>query len=210
MVVRWRWSPVVALACAWLLVAPGVSVLGALRSHQARRAPLALAGAAPGHSAPPGTRTRTAVWRVPGLPRVVRQSTPRSCGPAALATLLAWRGRPLSESDVLRVTHLGPAGVTLGEFARLAGTFGLPGTWFEVPPAALDRLRPPFVAHLARDGGHFVVVRGIALGYVLLADPARGWRLEPRGRFLRTFRGRVFLPSRGPTASAPAPWGTSP
>lgn len=210
MVVRWRWFPVLALACGWLLAAPGVSALGALRSHHARRAPLALTGGAPGDGAPPGTRARSAVWHVSGLPRLVRQTTPRSCGPAALATLLSWRGRPLSETDVMRVARLRPDGVTLGEFARLAGTFGLPGTWFDVPPAALARLRPPFVAHLARDGGHFVVVRGIAVGYVLLADPARGWRLEPLASFRRTFRGRVYLPSLDAAASVPAAWGTSP
>ncbi len=128
---------------------------------------------------------------------VVRQSQPASCGPAALATLLGWLGRPHSEAYLLGLTELGPEGVSLAEFARLAHAMDVPGAWYHAPSARLAHLPAPFVAHLELPGaaaaGHLVVVRSVTHGYVVVADPAQGAQVVSLERFSRDYSGRVYL-----------------
>lgn len=188
----------VAAVAAWLLLIPTPTVVGTIRSVRARSAPLLLVEATgPTGARRPPARVAGPALAVAGLPPVVRQATPISCGAAALATLLAWRGRPVTEGAILDQADLRADGLTLGEFARLADTFGLPGAWYRTPPGGLDRLPVPFVAHLDREGGHYVVVRARTRDHVLVADPSRGWVAIDRERFLRAYRGRAFLPDRG-------------
>lgn len=177
-----------ALAAALLAAGPGLSALGVARSMHARARPYLLgSGAAAGLA-----RLR------PGLPPaavppVVRQTRAQSCGPAALASVLAWRGRRVGERAVLARARLGRDGATLAELARLAALFGLPAAWYAPPPRDLPRLPTPFIAHLRRDGGHFVAVARVARGFVVLADPAAGAVVERLERFRREWSGRVLL-----------------
>lgn len=128
---------------------------------------------------------------------VVRQSQPASCGPAALATLLGWLGRPHSEAYLLRLTELGAEGISLAEFSRLAHAMDVPGVWYHSPPSQLGQLPTPFVAHLELPGaapaGHLVVVNSVTHGYVILADPAQGAQVVSLERFSRDYSGRVYL-----------------
>ncbi len=129
---------------------------------------------------------------------VVRQSQRASCGPAALATLSNWLGQPRTEAELIAEADMGPTGVTLGEFARLAAHTGLPGSWYRVGAAQLHLVPAPFVAHLddgAAGGelGHLVVVAGVGHGYVVVADPAEGAYVGPVRAFARRFTGRVFV-----------------
>ncbi len=174
-------------AVALLAAGPGVSALGVARSMRWRARPYLVA---PGSAA---------------LPSALLQRGPQDCGPAALATVLAWRGRPVGEGPILRVAHLRADGVSLAELVRLAAAFELPGAWYAVPRRRLDTLPTPFIAHVragrhlfglpAGDGGpeHFVAVRRVLRGFVLLADPARGLVLEREARFARSWTGRVLL-----------------
>lgn len=173
-----------------LLAGPVASAVGAVRSLQVRSAPLVLVAAsppAPGLVAPGGALDGV------GLPALERQTAPNDCGPAALATVLAWRGRPAGLASVRDAARLRADGASLAEMVRLAADFELPGAWYRVPPTALAALPTPFLAHLTSDGGHYVAVRWVGRGFVLLADPARGWVLERASRFQRTWRGRVLL-----------------
>lgn len=128
---------------------------------------------------------------------VVRQSQPNSCGPAALATLLAWLDRPLSEAHLLSLAELGPGGLSLGEFARLAQALDLPGSWYRSPISELAKLPSPFFAHLelpeATSAGHLVLVHQVAHGYVIVADPAHGGRVMSIRQFSRHYSGRAYL-----------------
>lgn len=137
---------------------------------------------------------------LPQLP-VVRQTQVNSCGPAALATLSTWLGNPRTEAELLLTAAVGPTGVTLSEFARLANQIGLPGTWYQVAPANLHVVPTPFVAHLegagAPDLGHLVAVAGVSHGYVTVADPASGAHVSSLRTFARRFTGRVFVPEGG-------------
>lgn len=125
---------------------------------------------------------------------VVLQSNPVSCGPALIATLSAWAGRPIGEAAVLSRAAMGPDGVSLAEFVRLASLFGSPGVWYQVARRELGRLPTPFVAQLEVDGsGHFVAVLGVRQGMAVVADPAVGALVGPVATVLRGFSGRVFL-----------------
>ncbi len=180
----------VAIGVLWLAAGAGASALGTVRSMAERARPRLVADLVTDFSADlSGPPLSGVPWAA--LPRAIAQRGPRDCGPAALATILAWRGRPVGEEAVLRLAHVRADGVTLAELARLAAAFELPGAWYAVPPDRLGSLPTPFLAHLR--AGHFVAVRRLARGFVLLADPARGLVLERRARFVRAWSGRVLL-----------------
>src|SRR5690554_8197428 len=65
-----------------------------------------------------------------GWSGVVRQTRHNTCGPALLASLLVGAGRAGSELTVAELAQLGPEGVTLAEFGRLATGLGFPGAWY--------------------------------------------------------------------------------
>jgi ABC-type bacteriocin/lantibiotic exporter with double-glycine peptidase domain len=133
---------------------------------------------------------------------VVLQSQENSCGPAALATLSHWLGVPRTETELVALAELGPTGLTLSEFARLAHQVGLSGAWYQVRSSELQLVPAPFVAHLQAEGsaglGHLVAVAGVAHGYVAVADPAAGAHVVPVGTFARRFTGRVYVLERRP------------
>lgn len=82
-------------------------------------------------------------------PPVVLQVARNDCGPAVVATLLTWLGSPVGLPEVTAEAQLGPDGLNLGEFARLAHAFGLQGAWYRATPSDLPSLPGPFVAHLS-------------------------------------------------------------
>jgi len=202
-----RTAPLATACFAAVLLAagPGASALGVARSMRWRARPYPV------------------VAETAGLPVAFLQHGPRDCGPAALATVLAWRGRPAGEGPILRVARLRADGVSLAELVRLAAAFELPGAWYAVPRRRLGALPTPFIAHVragrrgpgflgarflgvrflgprllgvragGRAKGHFVAVRAVVRGFVLLADPARGLVLEREARFARSWSGRVLL-----------------
>lgn len=140
----------------------------------------------------------SARWNAAAVPLeavpVTRQSAPQSCGPAVIATMAGWLAEPVTEAEVLAAAKLGPEGITLGEFARLATQFDLPGAWYQVDHRDLERLATPFVAHLEDPaGGHFVAVLAWRRGYALVADPASGAAVGSPTSVLPGFSGRVYL-----------------
>ena len=139
------------------------------------------------------------LYVVPGL-EVTVQSLPGSCGPALIATLASWRGRPVTEAVVLAQTTLGDDGISLAEFARLASLHGLEGAWYHLDVRRFAQLPLPFVVHLAQaDGGHFVAVIAVGEESVAVVDPAAGARVGPATVLLRNYSGRAYLldPSGG-------------
>jgi len=130
---------------------------------------------------------------------VVLQAQRNDCGPAVVATLLAWAGTPAPLAQVTAAARLGPDGLTLGEFARLARSFGLTGGWYHASAGRLASLPGPFVAHLSAAGsgapqlGHLVVVWAAGNGAVLVSDPAAGPHAMSLAAFARRFTGRVYL-----------------
>ncbi|KGM54105.1 peptidase C39 [Lysobacter arseniciresistens ZS79] len=115
-----------------------------------------------------------------------------SCGSAATATLLTYQyGHPVSEQDVfVRMYRDGDRariraeGFSLLDMRRYLESLGFVADGFELPLDKLEEEGLPAIV-LLNDRGyrHFVVVKGVRDGRVLLGDPARGTRAMSRERF---------------------------
>jgi ATP-binding cassette subfamily B protein RaxB len=175
---------------------------GAVKASPRRRRHLAaalLAMAALSLATPMAAGVRaTRAWAQEPVPiaplYVVLQAGSADCGPALVATLAAWAGRPADLALVTSQAAIGRDGVSLGEFARLASLHGLDGAWYSVRRDRLAGLRTPFVAHLQNGAkGHFVAVVAVGARHAVVADPATGALVGPTDELLRRFSGRVFL-----------------
>lgn len=126
---------------------------------------------------------------------VLRQQGRFDCGPALLATLARWAGVRVSLADVLASSDVGPTGMSLAEFSRVAGVLGISGGWYEVPRSRLGEVPAPFVAHFwATDNlGHYVAVVSLGHGLAVVADPARGAVVGGAAQLLGSYSGRAFL-----------------
>lgn len=132
----------------------------------------------------------------------VRQQYDFSCGSAAVATLLTYQyGVAVDEAEVFRHMYatgdqarIRAEGFSLLDMRRYLASRGFEADGFQVP---LDRLLeqglPAIV--LINDGGyrHFVVVRGLRQGRVLVADPARGTRAIRRRDFDRIWDSQLLF-----------------
>jgi predicted double-glycine peptidase len=146
-----------------------------------------------------------------------------SCGSAATATLLTFHyGHPVSEAEVFkRMFALGDQkriraeGFSLLDMQRYLSSQGYQADGFELP---LDKLLeeglPAIVLLNDRGYRHFVVVKGLKGGRVLLGDPAKGTRAMSRERFDRLWDNRVLfvVHNRRETArfNHPRDWRTAP
>ncbi|HET7879869.1 MAG TPA: C39 family peptidase [Acetobacteraceae bacterium] len=150
--------------------------------------------------------------------RVVIQQWDNSCGAAALATVLRHQfGEKVTErqvaqgmlrrTDPLRVRHRG--GFSLLDLKRYAEARGFAADGYgELAPGDLPVLAPLIVPMRSRAGDHFVVVRGIAGGRVVLADPAVGNRMLPLPVFAAAWKdgiGFVVTPPGEPAVNRMAP-----
>lgn len=125
-----------------------------------------------------------------------------SCGSAAAATLLTYQyGHPVTEADVfLRMYEHGDQakirreGFSLLDMRRYLQSVGFEADGFELPLDKLGEEGVPAIV-LLNDRGyrHFVVVKGMRNGRVLLGDPARGTRAMPRSRFEALWDNRVLF-----------------
>jgi predicted double-glycine peptidase len=133
----------------------------------------------------------------------VRQKYDFSCGSAAVATLLTYQyGYPVSEQAAFEQMYahgdrakINREGFSLLDIKRYLEANGFEADGFRVP---LDRLAeehlPAIVLIEDRGYHHFVVVKGLLAGRVLVGDPALGTRSIPRDRFVRQWRnGLVFV-----------------
>ena len=115
-----------------------------------------------------------------------------SCGSAATATLLTYQyGRPVNEQQVFVKMYahgdqarIRKEGFSLLDMRRYLQSQGFEADGFELPLEKLAEEGVPAIV-LLNDRGyrHFVVVKGLRNGRVLLGDPARGTRAMPLARF---------------------------
>jgi predicted double-glycine peptidase len=132
----------------------------------------------------------------------VRQQYDFSCGSAATATLLTYQyGIPVTEAEVfMRMYETGDQakirqrGFSMLDMRRYLNSRGFEADGFEQP---LDKLAeeglPAIVLLNDRGYRHFVVVKGLKNGRVLLGDPARGTRAMPRSRFEKLWDNRILF-----------------
>lgn len=132
----------------------------------------------------------------------IRQQQDFSCGSAAVATLLTFHyGQPVGETDVFKAMYargdqarIRREGFSLLDMRDYLQARGYQADGFELP---LDKLLeeglPAIILINDRGYRHFVVVKGMREGRVLLGDPARGTRLLKRGDLERLRDSRVLF-----------------
>lgn len=133
---------------------------------------------------------------------VVRQQYDFSCGSAAVATLLTYHyGRPISEQDAFKSMFeagdqalIEKQGFSLADMQRFFATLGLKSDGYKVSLDKLAEVGVPAITLINTKGyNHFVVVKGIQHGDVLVGDPALGLKAIPRDEFQAMWQGVVFV-----------------
>ena len=153
----------------------------------------------------------------------LRQQYDFSCGSAALATLLTHHyGQPVSEGQVFQeMFRLGDQrkirkeGFSMLDMKRFLASRGLRADGFRLPLQKLVDAGLPAIV-LVSDKGyhHFVVVKGVADGRVLLGDPASGARAMTGAAFEAIWVGKLLFVVHGyqrkPNFNALADWRAAP
>lgn len=136
-----------------------------------------------------------------GWDRVIRQEYDYSCGSAALATLLTYHyQRDTTEAEVFEtMIRAGDAeqiqrhGFSMLDMKRYLDRRGLNADGFRISLDDFIRIGVPAIT-MVNTGGykHFVVVKGIDDGNVLVGDPAAGTLVVPREQFEQLWNGTVL------------------
>jgi predicted double-glycine peptidase len=198
---------------------PTLALLSALCWH----------GAAPAASVPvPGAQGQGISLRLTSLKEArfrntIRQKYDFSCGSAAVATLLTYQyGYPVDEQAAFEQMYahgdrarIGKEGFSLLDIKRYLAANGFEADGFEVPLDKLEEERLPAIVLVDERGyHHFVVVKGLYEGRVLVGDPALGTRSLPRARFEAMWKNRlVFLIHNRRSAAvfnSPSDWRAAP
>jgi|GEM_PF-3522250 len=127
-----------------------------------------------------------------GWADVVPQSQANSCGPALLATMLKRDGVEVSEAQLIAAANMGPGGVSLAEFSRLAASHGLEGEWLQSLNRSIRTLSTPAVLHTNSGSGHFILIEQLAGSYAVVTDPAAGRELRPVAKIEEQWPGYFF------------------
>lgn len=144
-------------------------------------------------------------WRDIPFRTVVRQQYDYSCGSAAVATLLRFHyGVAVSEADVFRAMYEVGDQARIREvgFSMLDMKLYLESRGFQADGLrlTLDRVREigaPMIALITHDNyRHFVVIKGVSDGGVLVGDPTFGLQTYTRAEFQEVWNG-IVLAVRG-------------
>jgi uncharacterized protein len=132
----------------------------------------------------------------------IRQQYDFSCGSAALSTLLTHHyGLHVAEDAVFtEMYQLGDQakirveGFSLLDMKRYLATHGFDADGFQEPLDKLAAAKIPAIV-LINEGGynHFVVVKGVRDGRVLIGDPAGGTRAVPESAFRSAWVNEVLF-----------------
>ena len=153
----------------------------------------------------------------------LRQQYDFSCGSAALATLLTHHyGQAVTEAQVFEAMYLHgdqkkirKEGFSMLDMQRYLATRGLRADGFQLPLQKLVDAGLPAIVLVADKGyHHFVVVKGVADGRVLLGDPSSGARAMPRQAFEAIWASKLLFVIHGakvrPGFNALADWRAAP
>jgi hypothetical protein len=132
----------------------------------------------------------------------IRQKYDFSCGSAAVATLLTYQyGYPVNEQAAFEQMYahgdrakIGKEGFSLLDIKRYLAANGFDADGFDVPLDKLEQEHLPAIVLVDERGyHHFVVVKGLRDGRVLIGDPALGTRSLPRARFEAMWKNRLVF-----------------
>jgi predicted double-glycine peptidase len=133
---------------------------------------------------------------------VVRQQQDWSCGSAAVATLLTYHYRhPMTERRALEAMYVSgdqakirTQGFSLLDIKVFLESLGYRADGFETSLDDLAKASVPAIVVINDNGyNHFVVVKGLRHGNVLLGDPAKGSRVVPRSEFEKMWEKRIVF-----------------
>ncbi len=131
-----------------------------------------------------------------------RQQFDFSCGSAAVATLLTYHyNHPVSEQDVFEdmfargnQDKIRKEGFSLLDIKEYLARNGFVADAFELPLQKLLESGLPALVLIAEKGyNHFVVVKGLQDGRVLLGDPSSGTRAMPRETFDALWQSKLLF-----------------
>lgn len=174
---------------------------------------------------PAGTRFNVKVASIKELRfrGTLRQQYDFSCGSAALATLLTHHyQRPVSEQFVFERMFLAGdqqkirrEGFSLLDMKRLLARMGFQADGFRQPLEKLAEAGLPAIVLVSTNGyQHFVVIKGMADGRVLIGDPAAGTLAVPLERFHSMWASRLLFVIHGsktkPVFNSAADWRAAP
>jgi predicted double-glycine peptidase len=163
---------------------------------------LGVFGAVPGAAAgevtiangpPVQAHVRVTSYRDIPFKTVVRQEFDFSCGSAAIATLLTYHfERPTTEKDAFVAMYdmgdqekIKREGFSLYEIKLYLESIGYRADGFKVDLDRLQRVAIPVIVLIEwKNYKHFVVVKGVRDGYVLVGDPAIGLKIMKRDEFM--------------------------
>ena len=137
---------------------------------------------------------------------VVRQQFDFSCGSAALATLLTYHyGKSNNENDVFQgmwrdgdQDAIQRQGFSLLDMKNFLAARGYKANGYRVDLEQIIESKTPGIALIAPDGyRHFVVVKGVEEGFVLVGDPSLGLRRMDRKKFEDVWNGVYFVITSG-------------
>lgn len=133
---------------------------------------------------------------------VIRQEFDFSCGSAALATLLRFHyGFEVREEVAFRgmwakgdQPQIRKVGFSLLDMKRWLASRGLAAEGYEVSLDAIAKTGVPGIALIrVKNYLHFVVVKGIRGGEILLGDPSVGLTVMTRAQFQEAWNGIYFV-----------------
>lgn len=115
------------------------------------------------------------------------QSTATECGLACLGFISAHHGNTIEMSELRARFAISMRGTTLSDIVRLASSLGLAARPVRLELEALGRLAVPCILHW--DMSHFVVLKQVKSGHLIIHDPARGERRLPIAQASSHFTG---------------------
>lgn len=133
---------------------------------------------------------------------VYRQRYDVSCGSAAIASLLTFHyDRPTSEEEVFRTMYdladkeqVQRVGFSLLDMKQYLETVGYRSDGFRLTLADLERVGVPAITLLNTNGyRHFVLIKGVSDGRVMVGDPALGMEIVEAEEFESQWTGIIFL-----------------
>lgn len=133
---------------------------------------------------------------------VVRQQYDYSCGSAALATLLQHHyGRPVGEAEIFRAMYaagdqakIQKLGFSLLDMKHYLAKQGIRAEGYRWTARDIERSNAPAIALIQRGNyRHFVIIKGVRAGKILVGDPTQGIKLYPVADFLKVWNGVVFV-----------------
>jgi predicted double-glycine peptidase len=134
--------------------------------------------------------------------RVRHQQHDFSCGSAAVASLLSFHyGDRVSEDSAFEAMYasgdtakIRREGFSMLDMKRFLAARGYQADGFEVGLDQLAQAGLPAIALIDDEGyQHFVIIKGLRDGRVLIGDPSRGARTLSRREFDRLWRQRVLF-----------------